>query len=382
MFCERCVGSLEQDFLFCPPCGTELDREEVIIRHYFEKGFEYTKIVTFLGKFHEVQMSIRTLKERLKCYGLCRRSVNEVLVEVLVRRRMRQLLDWPSCMSGYRAMWHTLRLEGMFVPRNVVERLLRELDPDGCKLRKAHRLTRRNYVSMGPNYCWHIDGYDKLKPYGFPIHGCIDGWTRKIMWLRVSRTNNNPTVRSDCGTENGDVAAIQCYFRSDEEAHIYGSSPHNQHIEGWWSFFRKSRTQWWISFFKYLIERDEYTPGNELQEECLWFSFSALLQQDVDFVKNHWNTHYIRQSRFHTVSGRPDELYNLCEHYGVLDYIEPVTQEKYNHVADEYLFQDDEENITQEYFQYVMDTNGLQLPSNWREAFTLYHQLLQLGQGP
>ena len=128
-----------------------MDREEVIITHYFEKGFEYTKIVTFLGKFHGVQMSIRTPKERLKSYGLCSRSVNAD--EVLVRRRMRQLLDGPSCMSGYRAMWHTLRLEGMFVPRNVVERLLRELDPDGCKLRKAHRLTRRNYVSMGPNYC-------------------------------------------------------------------------------------------------------------------------------------------------------------------------------------------------------------------------------------
>ena len=192
MFCERCGGSIEQDFLFCPQCGTELDREEVIIRHYFEKGFEYTKIVTFLGKFHGVQMSIRTPKERLKSYGLCRRSVNAD--EVLVRRRMRELLDGPSCRSGYRTMWHTLRLEGIFVPRNVVERLLRELDPDGCKLRKAHRLTRRNYVSMGPNYCWHIDGYDKLKPYGFPIHGCIDGWSRKIMWLRVSRTNNNPTV--------------------------------------------------------------------------------------------------------------------------------------------------------------------------------------------
>ena len=22
---------------------------------------------------------------------------------------------------------------------------------------------------------WHLDGYDKLKPYGFAIHGCIDG---------------------------------------------------------------------------------------------------------------------------------------------------------------------------------------------------------------
>ena len=23
---------------------------------------------------------------------------------------------------------------------------------------------------------WHSDGYDKLKPYGLPIHGCIDGY--------------------------------------------------------------------------------------------------------------------------------------------------------------------------------------------------------------
>ena len=23
---------------------------------------------------------------------------------------------------------------------------------------------------------WHLDGYDKLKPYGFAIHGCIDGY--------------------------------------------------------------------------------------------------------------------------------------------------------------------------------------------------------------
>ena len=27
----------------------------------------------------------------------------------------------------------------------------------------------------GPDFVWHIDGYDKLKPYGFPIHFCIDG---------------------------------------------------------------------------------------------------------------------------------------------------------------------------------------------------------------
>ena len=26
-----------------------------------------------------------------------------------------------------------------------------------------------------PNFVWHLDGYDKLKPYGFAIHACIDG---------------------------------------------------------------------------------------------------------------------------------------------------------------------------------------------------------------
>ena len=28
---------------------------------------------------------------------------------------------------------------------------------------------------QGPNYLWHMDSYDKLKPYGISIHGCIDG---------------------------------------------------------------------------------------------------------------------------------------------------------------------------------------------------------------
>ena len=35
-----------------------------------------------------------------------------------------------------------------------------------------------SYSFQGPNYPWHIDGYDKLKAYGFAIHGCIDGWGR------------------------------------------------------------------------------------------------------------------------------------------------------------------------------------------------------------
>ena len=41
---------------------------------------------------------------------------------------------------------------------------------------------------------WHLDGYDKLKPFGFPIHGAIDGYSRRILWLRVTCTNNDSQV--------------------------------------------------------------------------------------------------------------------------------------------------------------------------------------------
>ena len=83
-----------------------------------------------------------------------------------------------------------------------------------------------------------MDGYDKLKPWGFPIHGAIDGFSRKIIWLNVTRSNNSPDniaqfylqavkdlegcpveMVTDLGTENGLVAAIQSYFRDNHDAH-------------------------------------------------------------------------------------------------------------------------------------------------------------------
>ena len=35
-----------------------------------------------------------------------------------------------------------------------------------------------NSCIQGPNEVWHIDGNDKLKKFGFCIHGCIDGYKK------------------------------------------------------------------------------------------------------------------------------------------------------------------------------------------------------------
>ena len=37
-----------------------------------------------------------------------------------------------------------------------------------------------------------MNGYDKLKSYDFEIHGCMDGYSRHVLWLSVIRSSKDP----------------------------------------------------------------------------------------------------------------------------------------------------------------------------------------------
>ena len=63
-----------------------------------------------------------------------------------------------------------------------------------------------------------------------------------------------------------------------------------------------------------------------------WFCFGNLLQQDLDHVKEAWNSHYIRSSWHETVPGRPNELYYLPEMYGTQNFLHPVNADECQHV--------------------------------------------------
>lgn len=239
---------------------------------YFNEGHSYNVIVDMMSSLHGINISLRTLKSILSQAGLYRRknysSPNAVI------NAIRLELRGPGHLFGYRTMWQVLKQKyNLRVRRDDVMNLLRELNPRGCERRARRRFIRRTYHSMGPNYMWHADGYDKLKPFGLAISGCIDGFSRKVLWLECGPTNNNPRViahnflscvrnlgvipmrlRTDCGTENGIMAAIQCTLRhhhhdyySGASSHMYGSSTNNQRIESWWSIFRKGR---YVAFIK------------------------------------------------------------------------------------------------------------------------------------
>ena len=130
--------------------------EEDLIRYYFFTGFDYKEIVSFLLQNHGIQMSMATFKRRLRKYGL-RQQLPEYDIDE-ARTAIQSLLNGPGCLQGYRSVLHTLQLRGVRIPRIVVQQLLKQLDPEGTEMQKAHRLKRRRYHNTGPNYSWHCDG--------------------------------------------------------------------------------------------------------------------------------------------------------------------------------------------------------------------------------
>ena len=126
--------------------------------------------------------------------------------------------------------------QGFVVTQNAV-RALQQLDPEGVAARRKRRLVRRMYRSACPNAAWHMDGYDKLKPFGIAINGCIYGYSRKIMRLEAYTTNHNSKVilgyhlkavwkqggcpakiRADIGTENRLIEHVQTLLCRSEKS--------------------------------------------------------------------------------------------------------------------------------------------------------------------
>ena len=81
---------------------------------------------------------------------------------------------------------------GLMVSRVIVAQIMKHLDTIGVNTRRRGTLRGLLYYSQGTNQVWHLDGYDKLKPYSFEIHCCIDRYSRRVLWLSVIRSNKDP----------------------------------------------------------------------------------------------------------------------------------------------------------------------------------------------
>ena len=161
-----------------------------------------------LDKNHGISMNSRTLKRGLREYGLRRR--NEFHSEHEVWEMIKREIEGPSSLFGYRAMWN--KLQCCCPVRNGHG--LHELDLQASTLRKARKLLCRSFISRGPNEAWHVNGYDKLKPYGLPMHGYVNGFSRRILWLKVCKSNNCPVIQASFSSMQWKKADCnQCYYK-------------------------------------------------------------------------------------------------------------------------------------------------------------------------
>lgn len=316
--------------------NTQYLARDSLIKAYFKQGYRNKEIVSFLFICHGIVVCVRTVKRVLKRLNLKRKILCDDHQATEALNAIATELKTSGKCLGYKSMWRRLKDQNIFIPRVYVRRALLILDPKGVASRRKRRLQRRMCVNPGPNFVWHIDGYDKLKPYGFAIHGAIDGYSRRILWLEIGNSNNNPSVvatyfletvlqlntypcivRADRGTENVYVCKIFRYLRSNQtdifsgdDCFMYGKSTGNQRIESWWGLMRKQGINFWINLFKDMVAIGVLDTSDCVHIHALRFCFMNLISENLKRIALEWNRHHIRKiNAAEGTNGKPDILY-------------------------------------------------------------------------
>jgi hypothetical protein len=297
---------------------------------------------------HDTILSERTVHRILRSQGLYRRQNQSGLPDVVEAI----LLSVTGQNVGYSQMRQILLVHhGIVATCETVRLALSVIDPSGVMLRQSKTLRRRVYRNAGPNFAIHFDGWDKLKPYGVSVHGGIDGFSRRLLWLKCCNSNKKPQyighfyleyveeiqglplrVYADRGTENVIVRDIQhaLHFMDPHQYlgysnFVYVSSTRNVRIERFWRTLRDMCGNTWMNFFKDMCDMGILDTTDNLHLECVRYCYFTLIRKDLNDVMSVWNSHRVRQCRFaESPAGKPDVLFYQPELYGASDFKVPL----------------------------------------------------------
>jgi len=213
-----------------------------------------------------LRVSRWTVHRRVVEYGLnCSRysDIDDEQLDSIVRgyNSRHGMTTGQSYIIGY------IRSLGILVQRDRVRAAINRVDPENAALRWAAVITRRVYSVPWPNSLWHIDGHHSLVRWGFVIHGCIDGFSRIIVFLRCSTNNRADTVmssfqfavsefglpsrvRADHGGENVQVARFMVQERGEGRgSFIAGPSTRNQRLNAFGEMYSDVSVSSFIQVF-------------------------------------------------------------------------------------------------------------------------------------
>ena len=287
-----------------------LDIPKETMKFYLNHGFSLSKVAEILG------VSRKTISRRIKHFDLSEEipRYSDILNEDLDITVSNIYKDFPNC--GIRRMKGFLTSRGIRVQWHRVRSSLWRVDPEGVLLRtmQLNIVSRRHYSVPGPLSLWHLDGNHKIIRWGFVIHGCVDGYSRRIMFLKACTNNKASTVykyfldavetfrlphrvRGDQGVENVDVA---WYMFSNpargpgKGSFIAGKSCHNQRIERFWRDLFHGCTFLFYHVFCYLKENGLLDISNAIQLFCLHYIFVPRINRHLELFQQGYDNHSIR----------------------------------------------------------------------------------------
>ena len=211
-------------------------------------GFTWTRIAEMLG------VSRWTIHRRIAEYGLEDMRGFDDLSDEKLDEIIKRYISNHGRATGCNLIAGFLKSVGLRIQRRRIRERLAKLDPQNTALRWGAVVERRKYQVPWPNSLWHLDGHHSLIRWKLVIHGCIDGFSRRIMFLRCSSNNKAETVlelflnavksdgdlwpsriRVDYGVENVLVCDAMVKTRGEGRgSFIAGPSTHNQRIERLW----------------------------------------------------------------------------------------------------------------------------------------------------
>ena len=190
---------------------------------------------------------------------------------------------------------------------------LTRVDPVNTALRWGIVVSRRKYSVPWPNSLWHLDGHHSLIRWGLVIHGCIDGFSRRIVFLRWSDNNLSQTVlelflkaiekdgfwpsriRVDYGVENVLVCDAMVEARGEGRgSFIAGPSTRNQRIERLWREVFRCVCHFFYYVFYAMEDTGLLRIDNPVDVTALHLTFVPRINEALSEFMEAFNHHQLR----------------------------------------------------------------------------------------
>ena len=380
-----------------------------VIRDLLWKGLTQRQIRTVLYVTFKLHVSLRQLRRFILQANLGRNSSEFALksdaeIEILIG----SLQNTYASQWGYRYLNNYFRLNnGIRTTNRQLMEINKRVNPRAVEERVARRLNRRKFFSPGPNFSWHVDQHDKLKPYGYGLHACVDGFSRYVLWCEILPHNTAAApiaylflktvlkyqgcprlIRTDFGSENSGISRAQRFLRWNDadnnagsRSHRYGSSPKNQRCEAFWSRISQSWGGWWRNYFSDLMDEGFLIMKDKLIKNLSYLVHLKILKNSLAWFVRTYNAHTMRKTNYSRCpAGKPELLFTQPEIFNTREnqyhnYLVPLqdvrrlnycySQEVANCDRSMFLWMDEEEyNIATSVLAYWAEIYGMDTEFN------------------